>query len=88
MAYLVDNSVLARLANTADPLHTSAAKAVLELHRRGERLQITPQDLVEFRSMATRPTAVNGLGLSAADAEAKAAVFEATFPLLVDASSW
>jgi predicted nucleic acid-binding protein len=82
MAHLVDTSVLARLANTADPLHAVAASAVLELHRRGEILHITAQNLVEFRSMATRPKAVNGLGLSAADAEAKAAVFEATFPLL------
>ena len=34
--------------------------------------------------MATRPTALNGLGLSAVDAEAKAAVFEATFSLLAE----
>ena len=32
--------------------------------------------------MATRPRAANGLGLSVVDAEAKAAIFEATFPLL------
>ena len=84
MAHLVDTSVLARLANTADPFHAVAAQAVLELHRRGEVLHITPQNLIEFRNMATRPTAVNGLGLSAVDAEAKAAVFEATFPLLAE----
>ena len=69
MAHLVDTSVLARLANTADPLHAVAARAVLELHRRGEVLHITAQNLVEFRNMATRPKAVNGLGLSAVDAE-------------------
>src|SRR5271156_801955 len=84
MAFLVDTSVLARLANTADPFHTVAAQAVLELHRRGEVLHVTPQNLVEFRNMATRPKAVNGLGLSAVDAEAKAAVFEVTFPLLAE----
>ena len=84
MAHLVDTSVLARLANTADPFHAVATRAVLELHRCREVLHITPQNLVEFRNMATRPTAVNGLGLSAVDAEAKAAVFEATFPLLVE----
>ena len=84
MAYLVDTSVLARMANTADPFHAIAVQAVLELHRRGEVLHVTPQNLVEFRNMATRPKAVNGLGLSAVDAEAKAAVFEATFPLLAE----
>ncbi len=36
MAHLVDTSVLARLANTADPLNPAAERAVLELHRRGE----------------------------------------------------
>ena len=82
MDYLVDTSVLARLANTADPFHPVAAQAVLELHRRGELLHVTAQNLVEFRNMATRPKTLNGLGLSAVDAEAKAAVFEATFPLL------
>ena len=84
MAHLVDTSVLARLANTADPFHAVAAQAVLELHRAGEVLHLTAQNLVEFRNLATRPKAVNGLGLSAVDAEAKAAVFEGTFPLLAE----
>jgi predicted nucleic acid-binding protein len=82
MAHLLDTSILARLANTADPFHTIAAQAVFELHRRDELLHITPQNLVEFRNMATRPRAANGLGLSPAEAEAKAAVFEGSFPLL------
>ncbi len=54
----------------------------MELHRRGEVLHVTAQNLVEFRNMATRPRAVNGLGLSAVDAEVKAAIFETKFPLL------
>ncbi len=83
-AHLLDTSVLARLANTADPLHATATQAVVELHRRGDLLHVTPQNLVEFRNMATRPIAVNGLGLSAVDAQAKASRFEASFPLLVE----
>ena len=84
MADLVDTSILGRLANTADPFHAIAARAVLELHRRGELLHVTAQNLIEFRNMATRPKAVNGLGLSAGEAEVKAVAFEATFPLLVE----
>ena len=80
----VNTNVFVRRANTVDARHAVAAAAVLELHRRGEVLHITPQVLIEFRNVATRPTAVNGLGLSAAGAEAKAAVFEATFPLLAE----
>ena len=84
MAYLIDTSVLVRLANTADAQNAVAAQAILELHRRGEGLHVTPQVLVEFRNVATRPVAVNGLGLSAVDAEAQAAGFEAAFPLLAE----
>ncbi len=54
MAHLLDTNVLVRLANVADSRHAVAAQAVLELHRRGEVLHITPQNLVEFRNMATR----------------------------------
>lgn len=84
MAYLIDTSILARLANATDAQHAVAVRAVLELHRRGEVLHVTPQVLIEFRNVATRPVAVNGLGLSTVDTEAQAATFEARFPLLVD----
>jgi predicted nucleic acid-binding protein len=84
VAHLLDTSILARLANTADAFHSVAAQAVVELHRRGEVLHVTPQNLVEFRNVATRPVAVNGLGLAVVDAEAKATAFEATFPLLAE----
>jgi predicted nucleic acid-binding protein len=84
MAHLLDTSVLARLANSADPFHGVAVHGVLELHRRGEVLHVTAQNLVDFRNMATRPKAMNGLGLLAMDAEAKAAGFETKFPLLAE----
>jgi hypothetical protein len=45
-------------------------------------LHITPQVLIEFRNVATRPVVRNRLGLSAVDAEAEAAGFEAAFPVL------
>lgn len=84
MPYLVDTSILARLTNRADTSHAVAYQAVVELRRRGEVLHITPQNLIEFRNAATRPAAANGLGLSAVEAEAKAAVFESRFPLLAE----
>ena len=57
---------------------------MLEFHRRGEVLNVTPQLLIEFRNVATRPVTANGLGLSAVDTEAQAATFEARFPLLAE----
>jgi predicted nucleic acid-binding protein len=82
MAVLVDTSVLGRLANQTDAAHAVAQAAVAELHRRGEGLHITAQNLIEFRNFATRPTGVNGLGLASAAAAAVARSFEAAFPLL------
>ena len=84
MAYLIDTSILARLANTADTQYPVAVHAVMELHRHGEALHVTPQNLVEFRNAATWPTAQNGLGLTATDAMTRASIFEAAFPLLVE----
>jgi predicted nucleic acid-binding protein len=84
MAFLLDTSILVRLANRADALYSVADAAVAKLFVRNEVLCITPQNLIEFRNVATRPTAVNGLGLIPADAEAKAAIFEASFSLLAE----
>ncbi len=72
MAYLIDTSILGRLANVSDAQHAVATHAVLELHRRGEVLHVTPQVMIEFRNVATRPVANNGLGLSTVDTEALA----------------
>lgn len=82
MAVLLDTSVLGRLGNAADAGHLVAKTAIAKLHQLGESLHLTPQNLVEFRNVATRPLAVNGLGLSCAAAENLAATFESSFPLL------
>lgn len=84
MAYLIDTSVLVRLANTADADYADASHAVVELHRNGEELYCSPQNDIEFRSVATRPVGVNGLGLAPVDAESKLSAFEAKFSLLDD----
>ncbi len=82
MAFLVDTSVLGRLANRMDVKFSVANGAVAELDARGETLYITAQNLIEFRNAATRPKALNGLGLSVTEAESEAAEFERLFPLL------
>ena len=82
MALLLDTSVLGRLANAADAANPIASAAMLKLHQRGEMVYITAQNLIEFRNIATRPIAVNGLGMSITETEAKAAGFEGSFALL------
>src|SRR5437588_6453023 len=84
MAFLIDTSVRGRLANRADVSHAIAKAAIAELHRRGEVLKVTAQNLIEFRNFATRPVSANGLGLTALAAEGLAAAFEAAFPLLAE----
>lgn len=81
---LLDTSVLMRFANATDPQIGDAASAVVELHRRGETLHITPQVMIEFRNAATRPKSLNGAGLTIAEAEAHASKFESRFTLLAD----
>jgi predicted nucleic acid-binding protein len=84
VAYLIDTSVLARLANVTDARYPLADRAVVELHRRGEVLHVTPQVLIEFRNVATRPITVNGLGFSTVEAENHIVTFEARFRLLTE----
>lgn len=84
MDVLLDTNILVRLANKADAMHSIANQAVATLHRRGESIRITPQNLVEFRNVATRAHSLNGLGLSATDAEIRSTAFESQFALLPD----
>ena len=84
MAVLIDTSILVRLADVLDPQYPVAALAIARLHRSGESVHITPQNLVEFRSVATRPLNVNGLGFSSSEADRESANFEAQFLMLDD----
>ncbi len=84
MRFLVDTSLLGRLANTDDPGHALARAAVVELRRRQQTLLTAAQNLIEFRNFATRPRSANGLELSVSEAEAKAGEFESLFALVSD----
>lgn len=82
MSHLVETPLLLRLANTRDAQFKVAESAVERLRGRGEPLYIAPQNLIEFRNGATRPAEINGLGMTVAEAEAKAELYEAIFTLL------
>jgi predicted nucleic acid-binding protein len=68
MSYLVDTNVLLRSTQPHHPMHTDAVAATVKLKQSGESLCITPQNLIEFWAVATRPVSANGLGLSVVDA--------------------
>ena len=52
MEVLLDTDVLLRDADPAHRMHKDAAEAVRTLRRRGDRLCIAAQNLVEFHSIA------------------------------------
>ena len=62
--------------------HQACVDALDELRRRGHDLVIAPQVLYEFWSVATRPIAHNGLGMSPAEAHAELLVIQRLFRLL------
>jgi predicted nucleic acid-binding protein len=84
MTYLVDTNVLLRWSQPQLPEHPLAFAAVDTLQRRGEGVFLTPQNLVEFWNVATRPALSNGLGLSPAEADRDVQRLEHVFPLLPD----
>jgi predicted nucleic acid-binding protein len=85
MSLLVDTNVMWRVLEPTDPAFTAITNTLKAIDVRGETVYITAQNLIEFRSVATRPRDVNGLGMSAVDASVVARRIESTFPLLPDA---
>jgi predicted nucleic acid-binding protein len=81
---LVDTNIILRGAQPGHPMNPDAINAQIELRRRGDQLCLVAQNLIEFRSVATRPAALNGLGMSQADADAEIARLKTLYPVLAD----
>ncbi len=69
MDWLIDTSILVRTIHAGNPHRTLTVDAVASLRRRGDRLFVVPQNIIEFWAVATRPAEANGLGLSVEDAQ-------------------
>src|ERR1017187_8653472 len=87
MNYLVDTNILTRLAEPGHVMHRPALDAVQLLVRQGHKLHIVPQNLYEFWVVCTRPTDVNGLGKTAAEAIAELSNLKALFWWLDETSA-
>lgn len=83
--YLLDSNILLRSLDKAHPHHGIVRRAIPALMAEGALLHPAAQSLVEFWAVATRPTAVNGLGLTPALAQVEIANFKAAFTRLEDA---
>jgi hypothetical protein len=61
-----------------------ATNAMDMLLSRGEQLYITPQNLIEFWNVATRPQEKNGLGYSIIETQIEIARIKNILPLILD----
>lgn len=84
MSYLLDTNVLLRSLEVGHPHHVPARQAIERLARTSEQLFVAPQNLIEFWTVATRPTTARGLGLTTAQALSELATFEVGFAMTVD----
>jgi predicted nucleic acid-binding protein len=84
MEYLADTNVLIRSVDRAHDMQLDASAALRNLLRSGERVYVTPQNIIEFWNVCTRPLDYNGLGLSPAEADREAARLEGLLTLLPD----
>jgi len=82
LAYLLDTNVVWRRFDKTDPRYPDIKQAVDNVLAASDQLYITAQNLVEFRALATRPIAANGLGYAPADAAIRSRAIERLFPLL------
>jgi predicted nucleic acid-binding protein len=75
------------MVEPAHPQHGLAVASTDALDRRGDQLCVVPQVLYEFWVVATRPSADNGLGLSAAEAAVELARLKPLLVLLADSAA-
>jgi predicted nucleic acid-binding protein len=87
MAILIDTNVLLRLLQPHHPASAVAERAVSALRARNETLHITPQYLMEFWAVATRPASENGLGMTVEAAATELAALKRLFSLLPELAS-
>jgi predicted nucleic acid-binding protein len=84
--YLLDTNILLRFKNPSDQDHPAATAAIVKLLRTGVSLHTCPQNMIEYRVVATRPIANNGYGLTSSEAAQNISDHEAMFPILLDSA--
>jgi len=80
----MDTNVLLRTVNPHDARHPVVDQAITTLLAQGDEIYLTPQVLVEFWGVATRPISVNGFGWQPAFVAGEVQRLLSQFPLLED----
>jgi hypothetical protein len=68
--------LLLRCVDQTHAIHSNATTALRSLLRSGDRVCVTPQNIIEFWSVCTRPVDRNGLALSPGEADREASRLE------------
>ena len=82
--YLLDTNILLRRADNQSALHQRATEAVASLLASRALVCLTPQNLIEFWNVATRPAAKNGLGWNATQTQIELSALRSRFTFLPD----
>ena len=84
---LVDSNILIRHAKITDPSFSIVDSSIDLLRAEGEILCVVPQNFYELWAVATRPVAVNGLGMSVSECLIEVARVKRLFHFLPDEPS-
>lgn len=84
MSFIIDTNVLLRTRDRDDPRYYDCIAAIELLQKRGERLYVCTQVLVEYWVVLTRPCDVNGCGLSFEEASNALDKIRGTFCCLTE----
>src|SRR5215213_5311363 len=82
--YLLDTNVVLRSIDVRAPEHPRLKNALATLTGRGDVPCLTPQVLIEFWNVATRPVSANGFGWDVTTTETEVRRLLGTFTLLPD----
>jgi predicted nucleic acid-binding protein len=84
VSVLLDTNILLRSAQTGHSLCALANRSVVNLLNNGETVFFCAQNIAEFWNVATRPAALNGLGLSHPEVRKEVQAIEGFLTLLPD----
>ena len=82
--HLLDSNTFLRLAKRDAPEHILIKKAIDHLIEEGADVCYTPQNVVEFWNVFTRPREKNGFGMTVLEADRETSLIESLFTFLPD----
>jgi predicted nucleic acid-binding protein len=83
-SYLLDTNIILRFCDGNSQAQSETEQAIIQLWKNEDIVYITAQNLIEFWSVASRPSDVNGLGWTTHKIHSELVQLQHLFPLLAD----